>query len=127
AISGGDSLANLRSACLNQNRPSLRRTPDRQGSTNGEVLSRVIEDMHLFLIEEHARLLIQHERVVVPAVPEAGHNIDELFRAFVALVVGEMLAAIEVPGFLIGPRRDDVPARTAAADLIKGTEYPPDV
>lgn len=58
-----------------------------------------------------AALLVEDDRVVLPAVPELGGDVEELAGALVAEVVFQVLVAVEVAGLVDGAGGDDVPAR----------------
>ena len=63
---GRELLAGIGRAGLEQDRASLRRTPDVQRPLDREILALVIERMELGRIEEHAARTVAHERVFLP-------------------------------------------------------------
>src|SRR5258708_2002330 len=74
----GESNAVGRSARLRQHGITLRRARDVDGAADGEILALVLQNVELFCIDEHAALLVAHKSIVLPAVPEPLHDIDEL-------------------------------------------------
>ena len=78
-------------------------------------------------IEIDAALDVADEGVVGPAVPQAGHDVVELARAAIALVVLHMLVEAEIQRRVGIGGRDDVPAGAAAADMVERGEAARDV
>ena len=81
----------------------------------------VVERVELVAVEEAARRAVTHEGVVVPAVPQALHDVEVFVGDLVAqFVIGMHLAEILRGAF--ERRRHDVPARAPAADRIERRE-----
>ncbi|CDN41599.1 Putative uncharacterized protein [Paenibacillus sp. P22] len=97
---------------------------DVERTFDGEELALVIQGMHFVRIEENARLLVAHEGVVLPGIPQAARHLQILRRDAVSLVVIGMLLLAEVGSRALQRRGDNVPARTAVADLVDGGELP---
>src|SRR3546814_1499733 len=73
----------------------LRRPGRIQRAANREVLPFVIEQSNLLPIEEGSAVLVEGEGIVGPAIPQILHDIDELARPFVAIIVLDMPVAAE--------------------------------
>ena len=86
----------------------------------------MVEHMHPLGVEIDAVLDIADEGVVGPAVPEAGHDIEELARAAIALAVLHMLGQPEIERRVGVRGGDQVPAGAAAADMVERGEAPGD-
>ena len=119
--------AGLRRPGLHDHRPALDRARDIERSSHRKIFTLVIEHMHLRWVEENAVLDIADERVVGPAVPETRHHVIKLPCAPIALAVLDMLLEAKIErGVRIGSG-DDIPAGTAAGNMIEGGETPRDV
>ena len=70
---------------------------------------------------------VAHEGVVGPGVPESRHHVVELARAAVALAVLHVLVEPEVERRVRVGGGDDVPAGTAAAEMVERGEAARDV
>ena len=70
-----------------------------------------------------AGAIVDH-RVLGPAVPQPLDHRHELFALGVAVVVADLAGAAEVARRRRQPRRDDVPADAAVADVIERAELP---
>src|SRR5262245_41788245 len=68
---------------------------------------------------ETTLLLVEHERVVVPGIPEAAHHLDELAGATVAHRLRQMVLAAEILRLRVVGRGHEIPARASAADQIE--------
>jgi hypothetical protein len=87
----------------------------------------VAEYLNLCRIEESARLLVLRKGVVRPGIPETLHHLGELVGTLVARVARDMLTVAEVQRIARIGRGHEIPARAAAADVIKRGEAPRDV
>lgn len=78
----------------------------------------MIERTYLVRVDIDARLGIGHDRVVIPAIPEAPHDRDEFLGNLVALgMIGMRFGEI---GGCDGVRcRDGIPGGTPAAQVIE--------
>ena len=85
----------VRGTGLHDDRLALRRARDRERSLHLEELALVIEHVPPVRVVEAAVVLVEHEGIVVPAVPQATHDVDELARAPIALVLRQMILAAE--------------------------------
>jgi hypothetical protein len=83
--------------------------------------------MLLRLVEEHTACLVAWESVILIAVPQPAYDADEFLGTLVAIGVVEMLLAAVIAGGTFKPGRDDVPARTAAADEVERPELAGDI
>ena len=100
----GSQLASLlRSAGLHDNGMNLGQASDVQRPAHGEEPALVVQHVHLGFIEEPAGLLVEGEGILLPAVPETLHHLDELGGSRVARVVVHVLLAIEILGLGLGP------------------------
>lgn len=79
----------------------------------------MVEAVEARRIEEQARLDIPQESVVGEAVPEPGDHVEELPGTPIPVAVVHGLVEAEVEGRVGVRRRDDVPARPAAADVVQ--------
>lgn len=75
--------------------------------------------MHLLWFEERAAFNIANEGVVSPAIPEAGHDIEELPAPPVALAVLHMFFQTEVERRVRVGRGDQIPASAPAAQVVE--------
>ena len=69
-----------------------------------------------------ARALVADDRVVLPRVPQGGDHVEELVGPFVPVGVRRVLVETEVLRRAGRARRDDVPARSSAADVVEAGE-----
>ena len=119
---GGELTARVGSARLHDDRPALERPSDIERTANLEKLTFMVERMHAIRIEIESRIDVADESVLRETVPETGHDIVELARAAITLVVVQMILSAKVEsGVRIG-RRHDVPAGAASADMIERRE-----
>src|SRR5262249_60698378 len=93
----GDVWSGAGGAGLEQYRMALRRARDVERTAHREMLAPVVQDMDFRRVEIAAGGAVAQKRVVVPAVPQPLHDLDELHRAVITLAVGEMLLAAEIP------------------------------
>ena len=109
-------------AGLHHHRLALRRARHRQRSAHLEELAGVIEHVTPVGIVEAALLLVEDEGVVVPGVPQAAHDLDELAGAPVAHRLRQMVLAAEILRLRVIGRGDQIPAGAAAADQVERGE-----
>ena len=124
---GGEGHAAAALARLQQHRMALRRARHGERALRLEVLAAVVEPVDLVGIGEAAALLVDDQRIVFPAVPQAGDDLHELVGAVVAQVVLEMLLVAEVLGLRIVERGDDVPGDAAAGHQVERREQARDM
>ena len=82
---GGELAAIVGLAGLHHHRLALRRALHVSGTAHLEMLAHVIEEMQLVRVEGKPGLLVGDEGVVVPAVPQAQHDLGEFARPIVAV------------------------------------------
>jgi hypothetical protein len=111
---------------LDQQRAGLRRALDVERALHPEVCARVVDLVDLGELGVDPARAVAGHRVVLPAVPELGDDIDELVRPVVATAVGGPFGA-EVADFRLARGGHDVPSRPAAADVVQRGELPGDV
>src|SRR5436309_2560560 len=90
------------------------------------MLAVVIEHVHLVAVEEQPGCLVTDECVLVPAVPQRAHDLDELFASLVAHSLGRMRLVAEIQRLGRIARGYDVPAGPAATDEVERGELPSD-
>ncbi|CAM2159799.1 conserved hypothetical protein [Paraburkholderia tropica] len=112
---------------LHDHGPTLRRPRDIERPAHRVVLAFVIEHVHFLGIEILAARDVAYESVVVPAIPKAGHDVEELARATIALVVLHMFVEAEIQGGIGIRSGDEIPARASAAQMIERGETARDV
>src|SRR5262249_31514386 len=83
--------------------------------------------MELVGIEIKALFDIADERIICPAVPQAGHDIVNLARRSVALVMLHMLLHPEIQRRIRMGGGDNVPAGAPATEMVERSEAPCDV
>ena len=88
--------AGLRGAGLDDDRPALNRARDIERTAHLEILALVIEHIHALGVEINFRLDVANERVLGETVPEPGHDVIELARAAIALVVLRVVVQTEI-------------------------------
>ena len=110
---GGELLAVVGRAGLHEHRLALRRTRHVERAAHRIVFSLVIEVMHLVRLEEQPAVLVAHERIVVPAIPQALDHFGEFVRALIAFVVRKRFGAVEIERLGHLARGDEIPARNA--------------
>ena len=76
--------------------------------------------MHFGWVEKHSLLLIENEGVVLPGIPQTLGNLQELIGHLVAQVVGRVFGPVIIQGGAFQRRSYDVPAGSAATDMIDG-------
>src|SRR6266446_5434025 len=84
-----------------------------------EEFTLVIEHVAPVRVVETAFLLVEQKRIVVPAVPETTHDVDEFMRPPITLGLRQMFVTAEILCFAVVCRRDEIPARASAADEIE--------
>ncbi len=120
-------LAVLGRAGLHDQRPALDRAGDVERAAHAEILSLVIEHVHLGGIEIQALFDIAHKSVVGEGIPQPGDDVIEFTRALVAFGVLHMVVEPEIQrGVGIGSG-DDIPPRAAAGNMIERGEAAGDV
>ncbi len=119
--------AHVRRAGLHEHRMPLRRARDVQRAAHAEVRPVMIEHVQLAMIEMQAGRLVLDECVVLPAVPEPGHDALELVGARVAIGVREVGRRAEVRRFVGHHRRDEIPPGATAAQVVERRELAGDV
>ncbi|CAJ3487488.1 Uncharacterised protein [Burkholderia pseudomallei] len=111
-----------RAARLHEHRMPLRRPRQIQRPVHAKMRAAMRDRPHLRRIDEAAARLVADERVVVPAIPQRLHDVDEFGRARIARrVIGRRVEAEIARGAGVG-RRHDVPPRAAAAHMIERSE-----
>src|SRR3954447_25703392 len=98
---------------------ALRRARNVERAAHLEVLALVIEWMQLRRIEELPARLGAHEGVVIPAIPKRGDDLGEFVGALVALGMAVVSVPVEVQRVRRHAGGDEIPAGTAAADVIE--------
>lgn len=83
--------------------------------------------MHLLRIEEQAAFPVADESIVGEAVPEPGDDIIEFAGTMITLAMLHMFVEAEIESGIGVRRRNDVPAGTAATDMIERGETPGDM
>src|SRR5207249_6775535 len=92
---------------------NVKRSPHRQ------ILAFVVEHMQLVGIEIKALFDITDERIICPAVPQAGHDIVKLARSSVALAMFHMLLHPEIQRRIGIGGGDNVPAGAPATEMAE--------
>ena len=87
----------------------------------------MVEAVQLVGIDELAAVLVRDMSVLFPTVPQALHHVEIFASDTVADGMGRMLGLAEVGGSVAQPRRHDVPARAAAAQMVERGELACDV
>ena len=119
-------LATRRGASLYNDGPPLRRTCQVQRPLNRIELPLMIEFMHSAQVVVLSGFLVFNAGAVFPAVPQTLNDIDEFAGDLLTAIVIDHLAP-EIFGSLRQCRRDDVPARAAAAEMIERRKLPCDI
>src|SRR3981081_4170599 len=88
------------------------------------MLSDVVDCMDLAGVGKNARRRIVDDGVVFPAVPEPRDDIQIFPGALVTLAMWRMLGQAEILCRLRRGRGDDVPAGSAATDVVERSEQP---
>ncbi len=121
-IAGGEGAALVRGARLHQHRMALRRARQVERAAHAELLAGVVDGVDAVGVGVDAAGAVMDARVVLPAVPQLAHDIDELGRATIAVAVRVALGEAEIAGRLGRPGGDDVPARPSGADMVERGE-----
>src|SRR5262249_44616528 len=106
---------------------TLRRPGAIQRAAYGEPFAFMIERAHFLAIKEQAGRFIDNERIVVPAVPEALHDINELLGPIVTQLMTQMMFFAEIVRLGLAARSNDIPAGAPTAKMIKGSKFAGDM
>ena len=87
----------------------------------------MVQDVHPVGIEKDAIFDVSDERVVGPAVPQAGYHVIELPGLAVSFGMFDMLFEAEIEGRLGIGCGDEIPAGTAIADMVQRGELSGDM
>jgi hypothetical protein len=120
-------LADIGRTGLHDHRMPLRRARHIERPAHGEMLALVIEHVQPRRVEIAAGVFVANERVLVPAVPQAAHDLGKFGRAVIAVVMREVRLLAEIERFLGIGGGDEIPARASAADVIERGELARDV
>src|SRR5205807_138890 len=101
---------------------ALRRARDRQRTLDLEELARMVERVPSRRVVEAALRLVEQKGVVVPAVPQAAHDVDEFASTAVALMLGQVLLAAEILRLAGIGGGHQIPAGASPADEIERSE-----
>src|ERR1700678_1516728 len=124
---GRELAARVGGARLHDDRPTLGRPRNIERAADLQKLTLVVKRMHAIRIEIDSRIDIADESVLGETVPETGHDIVELTRAAIALVVIQVIVAAKIKRSVRIGGGHDVPARSATTDVIKRREAAGDV
>src|SRR5262249_7921178 len=116
-------LPGFRRAGLRDNRIPLRRPRDVERAAYREELALVVEDVQFRMVEVLAGFLVAQEGFVAPRVPQTHHYIGEFLGPAVALGMRLVFFPAEIHRLHFAPAGDDVPADTAAAEVIERGEF----
>src|SRR5476649_785716 len=86
-----------------------------------------MDGMLTLRIEEQAAGAVMDEGIVVPAIPEFVHDIDELAGLLVAQRMRRQRRVAEIARSIVVGRGDDVPRRADRRDMIERGELAGDV
>ncbi|OWK20297.1 hypothetical protein AJ88_32710 [Mesorhizobium amorphae CCBAU 01583] len=81
-----------------------------------------MEQVHLFRVVEAATDLVEQQRIRIPALPQALHDADELFRTAAKIVVGNAFRPAEIGRLARTLVHGRVPAHSAMADDVEGSK-----
>ena len=93
---GREMAAGIRGTGLDDDWPALDRPRDVERPAHRQDLALVFEHMQPLGIERDALLDVADEGVLGPAVPQAGHDVEELAGAAVAHAMIHMLGQSEI-------------------------------
>jgi hypothetical protein len=113
-----------RRAGLQQHRATLGAARHRERAADLEPLALVVELVDRLGLGEQAVLAVEHQRVVIPGVPEPDGGLEELVRPVVARVVSQDLVDAEVLRLAVVDRGDDVPCRPTPGEVVERRERP---
>lgn len=119
-------LAVFRRAGLHEHRISLRRPGDIQRALHGVIFASVVDRVNFIRIETNAGQFVVDDGVILPAVPQLLHNVDEFVRFLVSQLMLGMRRHAEVVRRRARPG-DNIPAGPAFADMIQRGEFAGDV
>src|SRR5665213_228389 len=103
---------------------ALRASLDIQWPTDLKVRGLVVENMHLADIKKNTGRLVSHVGAVIPAVPKACYDIDELFGTPVTVVFLGMRLKAEIARNLRIEACHDIPCSASLAQMIYGRQHP---
>ena len=121
-LSGGEIAALLRAAGLHQQWSALRRARQLQRARNGELRAGMVDAMDQPGIGEPAGGPVGHQRAIFPTVPERQHDIDELRRTAIAILMRGKRAQAEIACRALVIGRHHVPADAPAAGVVQRGE-----
>lgn len=123
-VAGGQFLAVIRCAGLEDNRPALWRAADVQRPGDREEFTLMVQRMQFLRVEEAAAGLVADKRVVFPGVPQSFHHLQKFIGDAVAQGVFRVLGAREVFCRPFQRRGHHVPAGAAVAQMVEAGELP---
>ena len=112
---------------LHQHRVSLRRSRCVERSPHPKMPADVVDLVNLVSVRVDSVLPVQTDRVVLPAVPQPHHRVDEFPCTRIPVAVVRMLGQPEVGGSQIRTRGDDVPPSASVRDVVERGEQPSQV
>src|SRR5262245_65344368 len=96
-----------------------RRARNGRGTAYLEMAALVIEEMHLVGTHVDARFLVARESVIVVAVPNSAHDVDELLSPIVSLAMRRVGVAVELERVVLVAAGHDVPGGASAGHVIE--------
>ena len=126
-VAGRKPFAGIRRARLHENRPALRRARQVQRTFDLVVLALMTDRPHALRVGVASARSIVENRVIGPAIPQPLDHGHVLFGPLVALGMADLANTAEVAGGLRRPGGDNIPADTAAADVIERAKLPREV
>ena len=121
---GGEVPAPTGRSGLEQDRATLGRARDGQGTPGPEPLALMVQLVDLVRVGEHAADPVEHEGVVLPGVPQSGRGLEELVGPVIALVVAQHLVDTVILRFAVVHRGHNVPRGPATGEMVQGGEGP---
>ena len=112
---------------LQDHRPALRAARDGERASHGYERPGMVGAADLRRVREGAGRLVEHQRILVPAIPQREASLEHVIGPVVAPVLRRQARHAGVARLGVAGRGDDVPGGPALAQQVERAERPGDL